>query len=180
MDGVSPQQMTDNLAFSTRQFAPAERFARYRDFYDNGADAVELDAPVSADITAWRLGGIVLYERRLAGIGSERREARVRRNQFDHFTLQLNLTGEFHGEGAHGFQAVRPGEILLLDMAKPMRIRMPHAHLITAAVPRAALESTGAAISDHPGRPRRRLGPPPQVLGRTRGLRAGRRRPARR
>jgi AraC-like DNA-binding protein len=106
---------------------------------------VALGGPVAADVSAWRLGDLVLYERRLAGIGVERRAPRVRRSQFDHFTLQLNLAGELHGEGAQGFQAAQPGEILLLDMAKPMRARMPDTHLITVAVPRAAIESTGAS-----------------------------------
>lgn len=137
--------MTDNLSFSTHGFDPAECFARYRDFYSYGADAVELGGSVTADVEAWRLGGLVLFERRLTGLGAERLAPRVRRNDFDHFTLQLNLCGEFHGEGADGFRSVGPGEILLLDMTKPMRIRMPDAHLITVAVPRAVFEAAGAA-----------------------------------
>jgi AraC-like DNA-binding protein len=148
MSAGSRRGVIDTLRFSTRAFDPTERFARYSDFYSNGSDSVALGSSVSAEIEAWRLDGLILFERRLAGLGAERLAPRVRRNQFDHFTLQLNVAGEFHGEGARGFQAVRPGEILLLDMAKPMRIRMPDAHLLTLVVPRAVLESIGAAVDE--------------------------------
>ena len=84
--------------------------------------------------------------RRFRGGGSERLAARVRQNQFDHFTLQLNLRGDLHGEGASGFRAVGPGEIQLLDMAKPMRTRMPDVHLITLSIPRAAIRSASGAV----------------------------------
>lgn len=139
---------TDLFRFSTRQFEPGERFARYSDLYSIGADTVALGSPVSAEIVARRLGRLLLFERRLAGLGAERLAARVRSNQFDHFTLQLNLAGEFHGEGPHGFRAVRPGEILLLDMAKPMRTRMPDTHLLTLTLARAVLEAAGAAVDE--------------------------------
>ena len=132
--------MINTIKFSTHQFDPIERFERYRDFYNAGADAIDLGSPVSADVEARRLGGLLVFERRIAGLGAERLAPRVRRNQFDHFTLQLNLRGDFHSEGAAGFQVVRPGEILLLDMAKPMRTRMPDVHLITLSIPRAVIE----------------------------------------
>jgi len=138
--------MRDSLSFSTRSLSPADRFAHYSDFYSSGADAVDLGVPIAADVLAWRLEGLVVYERRIAGLGSERLAGRVRCNQFDHFTLQLNLRGDFHGEGASGFQAVGPGEILLLDMAKPMRTRMPDVHLITLSIPRAAVRSASCAV----------------------------------
>lgn len=143
-----PHRAIDTFKFSTRIFEPSERFARYSDFYSIGADTIALDTPVSAEIEARRPDGLLLFERRLTGLGAERLAQRVRRNQFDHFTLQLNLAGEFHGEGSRGFQAVRPGEFLLLDMAKPMRTRMPDTHLLTLPVPRAAMEAAGAAVDE--------------------------------
>lgn len=137
--------MIDTLVFSTRAFAPRERFAHYHDFYSPGSDPAALDAPVDAEVHARRLDGVLLYERRLRGLATERLATRVRRNQFDHFTLQLNLAGELHGEGDQGFRAVRPGEIQLLDMAKPMRTRMPDLHSITVSVARSVIESAGAS-----------------------------------
>jgi AraC-like DNA-binding protein len=136
--------MVETLNFSTRSFEMKERFARYRDIYSGGADTIALEGPVSAEVEARRLDGLVLYERRISGLGVERLAPRVRRNQFCHFTLQLNLQGEFHGDGADGFRAVSHGEILLLDMARPMRTRMPNVHLITLSVSRGVMDSIGA------------------------------------
>jgi hypothetical protein len=137
--------MIDTFNFLTRKLDPSERFGRYRDLYSYGSDSIELGSPVAAELKAWRLGELILFERRLAGLGSERLAPRVRRNQFDHFTVQLNLRGDFHGDGSDGFKAVRPGEILLLDMSKSSRTRMPNVHLVTLSVPRAVIESAGAA-----------------------------------
>ncbi len=138
--------MIERLNFSTSAFAPDERFARYSDFYANGADAIALDDRVSAEVKAWRLGGLILFERMLAGVGTERLAPRVRYNQFDHFTLQINLGGEFHAEGDDGFRAVRPGEIVLLDMARPMRTRFPDVHVITLALPRTVAETAAGSV----------------------------------
>jgi AraC-like DNA-binding protein len=140
------RRMIESLNFSTGVFAPAERFARYRDFYASGADAVDLATPVNAQVEAWRFGGLILYERRLTGVGTERLAPRVRHNQFDHFTLQINLGGEVHADGGPGFRAVRPGEILLMDMAKPMRSRYPDAHLVTMTLPRTVAQAATHSV----------------------------------
>lgn len=146
MGSASPRDAIDSLQFSTRQFDPNERFARYSDFYSNGADTIALGSTVSAEIEAWRVGELLLYARRISGLGAERLAPRVRRNQFDHFTLQLNIAGEFHGEGDDGFRVVRPGEILVLDMAKPMRSRMLDVSLLTLTVPRSVLTTARADV----------------------------------
>lgn len=138
--------MTEGLNFSTSAFAPSERFARYRDFYAVGADAQALTTSIAAEIQAWRLGGLILYDRRLTGVGTERLAPRVRYSQFDHFTLQINLGGEFHADAGDGFQAVQTGEILLLDMARPMRTCFPSVHVITLAVPRAVVQTAAASV----------------------------------
>jgi len=133
--------MTESLNFSTAPFPSAEGFARYRDLYSHGADAVEISPHVAADVRGWQLDRMLIFDRRISGVGAERSSSRVRRDQFDHFTLQLNRSGEFHGEGAEGFRVVAPGELLLLDMSKPMRTRMPGAHLISVSLSRDLVEA---------------------------------------
>jgi AraC-like DNA-binding protein len=145
--------MIESWDFSTAQFKVGERYGRYRDLYATGADALSLGARFSADIKAWRLGRLVLFDRHLTDVGMERLAPRVKQDQFDHFTLQLNLGGEFHGEGDGGFRLVRPGELLLLDMAKPMRTRMPEAHVITLSLARELVEeAAGSAVDQLHGR----------------------------
>ncbi len=126
----------DHLAFRTSDYAAAERFPRYSDFYGAGVEVVQIGEQVEADIQATRLDGLMLFDRRVKGVGVERSAATVRSAGFDHFTLQLNRTGEFHVEGADGFGLVRPGELVLLDMAKPMRTRMPDTAVVTVSLGR--------------------------------------------
>ena len=140
--------MTESLTFSTAPFPAREAMARYRDLYSNGSDTAEIGPDVSADIKGWQLDRMILFDRRIRGVGAERAANRVRRDQFDHFTLQLNRGGEFHGEGEHGFRAVAAGELLLLDMSKPMRTRMPDAHIITVSLSR-ELVAAAASTTDH-------------------------------
>ena len=107
-----------------------------------------LDDAVVATITARRLPGLIIYDRRLAGLGTDRSAERVRQNQFDHFTLQLNLAGELHGEANDGFRRIAPGEILFMDMAKPMRSRMPDLRVITVGVPRNLIEAAATSADN--------------------------------
>jgi AraC-like DNA-binding protein len=133
--------MTESFNFTTAPFPAPEAFFRYRDLYSQGADAVEIGPNVAAEVRGWRLDRMLIFDRRLSGIGAERSASRVRRDQFDHFTLQLNRGGEFHGEGAAGFHAVAPGELILMDMTKPMRTRMPDAHLVSVSLSRDLVEA---------------------------------------
>jgi AraC-like DNA-binding protein len=136
--------VSDALVFSTRRFAPSERFERYHEVYKQSGDAFRLGSPVAAAAKAWRWGEFLCLGRTLTGLGSERRAPRVRRDDFDHIVVQLNVRGEFHVQSADGFKAVQPGEIILLDWAKPTRAVMPDLKLITLAVPRTVF--TSAAI----------------------------------
>ena len=137
--------MSDNFSFSTRPFVESERFGRYHEIYKFNADAVALEStvevPIEVDARGWLWGELVCTERRVKGLGSERAARRVRRDQSDHFCLHLNVQGDFHGDGEGGYQAVRPGEILVLDMAKPERAVTANTRFVTLAVPRAVLAS---------------------------------------
>ncbi len=144
--------MTESFDFSTSRFSPAERYDRFRDLYAYGADTQSIGPAFSADVKGWRLERLILFDRQLTGVGGERLAPRVRRDQFDHFTLQLNRRGEFHGEGADGFRAVRPGELLLMDMSRPMRTRMPDTHIVTVSVARELVEAAADSTDRLHGR----------------------------
>jgi AraC-like DNA-binding protein len=91
---------------------------------------------------------LVIYDRRISRLGDERSAARLHQNQFDHFTLQLNLGGELHGAGEDGFRQTAPGEILFIDMAKPMRSRMFDLHVMTVDVPRSLIEAVSTSADN--------------------------------
>jgi AraC-like DNA-binding protein len=127
---------TNQLGFDSTAFAAAKRLAAYRDLYSGGADVDRLGGRFGARMTGWRLDRSLLYDRRLSGVGHVRDDRRVRRDAMAHVTLTLVVAGEFHADAGDGYRRVMPGELLLLDMTRPMRNRVPAAHIVTMSMTR--------------------------------------------
>ena len=127
---------TNQLGFDSAAFAAAERLAAYRDLYSIGADVDRLGGRFAARMTGWRLDRALLYDRRLRGVGHVRDDRRVRRDAMAHVTLTLVVAGAFHADAGDGYRRVMPGELLLLDMTRPMRNRAPAAHIVTLSMTR--------------------------------------------
>jgi AraC-like DNA-binding protein len=145
--------MTDDqprlLSFDSDDIAPGQRFAQYRALYLRGTDAIELGPRFRAVMRGASLDRAIVYDRILADVGHERTAARCRRDAFEHFTLTLTLDGEFHADGGAGFARIAPGEIVLMDMTKPMRNRADDAHVITLGMARARIASVmGKRVAD--------------------------------
>jgi AraC-like DNA-binding protein len=124
------------LGFDSDGFAPGDRFEAYRDLYSVGADVQRTGPNFAARMRGWRLDRAVLYDRHLSDVAHERDPARVRAAEMEHFTLTLVRAGEFHADAGSGFRRVAPGEILILDMTRPMRNRAREAHVSTLSVAR--------------------------------------------
>jgi len=137
----------DTLSFDSDAHAPDERFGRYRSLYASGANAVALGDAVSGSVRAWRLDRAVIFDRRVAGIGHERDERRVVETGFDHFTLTLLLAGRFEVDAGAGFVPLQPGSAVLLDMTRPMRNRMWHAHAVTVSIARDRLAAFAGDVA---------------------------------
>jgi AraC-like DNA-binding protein len=124
----------------------------YRELYATGADVAGLDGAFFAEVSGWRLAGILLFDRRLAGVAHERSAERVRRDQFDHFTIQLVVEGRFEVDAGEGFAPVTPGQVVLLDMTRPMRNRATATRVITASVSRAVVQAALGSTAGLHGR----------------------------
>ena len=124
----------------------------YRELYASGADVSGLGDGFFAEVAGWRLAGILLFDRRLAGVAHERSPERVRRDGFDHFTVQLVVEGLFHLDRGGGFIRVDPGQIALVDMTRPSRNRMTAARVITASVARDVLQAALGSTAGLHGR----------------------------
>jgi len=124
------------VGFDSDEIAPGRRFEQYRTLYSGGTDAIELGPRFRALMRGASLDRAVIYDRTLVDVGHERTAARCRRDNFDHFTLTLTLTGVFQADSNAGFRHIRPGEIVLMDMTKPMRNRADDAHVITLSMAR--------------------------------------------
>ena len=81
------------MQFSTETMRPADRFEAYRSLYAGGTDAIRLGAQFSARLEARPLGEMVAFERWLDHVGHERTMRRIRQDGFEHFVMQLNLSG---------------------------------------------------------------------------------------
>ena len=146
---VEPAVQAAPMSFTLSTAAKGSSgFDQYRELYAAGADAGQEGPNFQASARAWRLDRLVLFDRRLRDVSHQRLNPRVRRDGFEHFTVQLNLEGEFHASGGDGFARVKPGEVVLMDMTKPMRSFTPAAHIITASIAREVVESAATTVDD--------------------------------
>lgn len=130
------------VTFSTerRNDTVEDAFAAYHDLYAPVADAERLAGRFSASVTAYRLGGLLVFDRRLRSVAHVRSPRRVARNAFDHFTVQLATRGSFLIATDAGERRVTPGALALVDMTRAMRTEAPAADLLTLSVPRERLD----------------------------------------
>lgn len=149
-DGASagePARFSDRLSFDTTGMDADAAFAAYCRLYGLGAEILRLGDAVSARVEAWRLDRMLLYDRRLDGLGHRRDPSRTRVDGFDHFTATLLLAGTLEVETA-GAPPCRlaPGEVLLADTHVPATNRMHRAHLVTLAIARERMVAMAGAV----------------------------------
>ncbi|MDY6922358.1 MAG: helix-turn-helix domain-containing protein [Pseudomonadota bacterium] len=126
--------------------------ADYRELYSDGAD-VDIDASrLTADVTAYRLDRLIMFDRRLTGVGHVRDAQRVAGTGFSHFTLHLMLGGAMTGSAPSGFDMLRPGEIVLQDLRHPTRTSVADGWLVTVSVARDLIEAAAGTSNGLHGR----------------------------
>ncbi len=140
------------FSFSSCADLPGDGFARYRDLYSHGVDAVQEGERFSAEVRAWNLDRIMLFDRRLRHVRHERSAHRIRRDGFAHFAVHLNLGGEFHCNVGDVFRTVAPSEVLLVDMSRPMTTYAPEVHVVTLSVARDLVQTGVAGGADLHGK----------------------------
>lgn len=133
---------SQKITFSTdrRGDVVEDAFGAYHDLYKPVADAERLGDDFSASVTAYRLGGLLVFDRRLRSVAHVRSPQRVARNAFDHFTLQLATEGSFRIATDAGERDVTPGALALVDMTRAMRTEAAAVNLLTLSVPREHLD----------------------------------------
>lgn len=123
-----------SFVFDSASLHHDQRFDAYRALYAGGSD-VEMPGPdFHARVEAWRLGKLVMFKRDLNAVTHERSIRRANVDGFEHYTLQLNLSGQLLVETPDRTLSVGAGEIVLFDMAKPQRTRLDNCHYLTFSV----------------------------------------------
>lgn len=144
--------MSNRFRFSSAGLEEAEAFDRYRDLYAGGSDVTRGEGRFHADVVAWRLDRLLLFDRRLGGVIHTRRD-RVASDGFDHVVLTLVQDGglDVSVDGGDEF-AAGAGDIVLFDARQPWRTVARSAHLITISVARDVVEAALGRADDLHGR----------------------------
>lgn len=120
--------------FDSSTLLPDQGFDAYRDLYAGGSD-VDLCGPdFQARVEARKLGKLVIFDRKLNGVSHERTARRAGVDGFQHFTLQLNLSGTLLAQTPDATISVNPDEVVLFDMTKPQKTQLTNCHLLTFSV----------------------------------------------
>lgn len=125
--------MPERLSFSSDALPEDEAFQAYRLLYDNDSGVTRGEGPFRARINAWRLDGLLLFERRLSGVVHSR-AARKGADGLHYVVLSLVLAGRVVGGESSGFGSADPGEIYVTDTIRPARTEFIDAHVLTVSV----------------------------------------------
>lgn len=141
--------MSERFSFNSQSLSGEDAFAAYVLLYDNGSDVTRGAGEFRAEVRAWRLEGMLLFERRLSGVVHSR-SARAATDGFDHVVLSLVLSGRVVGGPESGFGEALAGEIYVTDTVRPSRTEFESAHVLTASVSREIIEAArGTTVGLH-------------------------------
>jgi AraC-like DNA-binding protein len=155
----SSAPLADYLFALDSDATSGDQFALYRDLYSGGTDVERLGDGFRAQVAAWRMDRMLLFDRRLAQVAHHRSLARIKKDGFDHFAVQVVIEGSMEVDTGSGFVTLLPGEIMLVDVGRSSRNRIRSAHIVTVAVSRIVLETAlggtgalhGRVIPSEPG-----------------------------
>lgn len=143
---------TTPTVFDCREFDRSDRFEAYRQLYAAGSTVEPAGPRFRARVDVQRLDRLVLFERRLRGVTHARSAQRIRRDGFEHFTLQLNHVGRICADVPGGTRDVAPGQIILFDSTQPQLTRIEQAHFLTFSVARDLVEAASSRTAGLHGR----------------------------
>lgn len=143
--------MSERFSFNSQSLSGEDAFAAYVLLYDNGSDVTRGAGEFRAEVKAWRLEGMLLFERRLSGVVHSR-GARAATDGFDHVVLSLVLSGRVVGGPDSGFAEALPGELYVTDTVRPSRTEFESAHVLTASVSRQIIEDARGTTAGLHGR----------------------------
>lgn len=132
--------MLEVFTFSSDDLPEAEAFSRYAELYGIGTDVSRGSGPFRARVRAWRLKGLIIYDRALSGVVHSRAE-RIARDGFDHFVISLVVEGRVTGGVASGFGAAEAGDVFIADTIRATRTEAHDARMITVSVARPIVEA---------------------------------------
>lgn len=137
--------MAGETLFFTSKALPADSaFETYRQLCPPFSKLIREPGDFFAQVTAVRLGDLVLFDRELNGISNLRDEAACQ-DGVTHFFLHLVVAGRMETwDGRRSFSAL-PGDMVLVDTLKPSLLTAVGLRVLTVCVPRPILASAAGA-----------------------------------
>lgn len=140
------------IEFDTQAFAPATRFDRWRGSMSSLYDLAPADdaetAGFGARSTAWHLGAMIVNTGTYQGGQKVRRTAAlIRRDQIDHYKLQLRLAGGLQVDADGHAVSVVAGDVVVEDLSRPSHYLAQGGSNIVVYIAREALDD----LTRHPG-----------------------------
>jgi AraC-like DNA-binding protein len=135
--------MLPSLHFDTRPMRRAEAFDVFRARMAVAFD-ITLQAPDTPFLVASEtrlLGQILISGRRTAGIVIDRSANRIRRDGIDHYLLSLRHRGSWAAEAGGTNVAATSGQVLVVDMARPVREHVADNISVGFTIPRDELDA---------------------------------------
>jgi len=131
--------------FSTAQLPGPDRWDAWRDSISVLFDVSPLAGPAALDeehsVLGAHLGAVLFGETRFATQSFERSQRKLIGNGLDHYLVQFYAKGGYAGQVGDEEVVLRPGDIVILDLARTLRTENPSSHLYSLVIPRDVLDT---------------------------------------
>jgi AraC-like DNA-binding protein len=124
------------VTFHSSDMPAADAFGLYHDLYRDGSDVSRADGPFFADIIARQYPRMIVFDRRLAGVGHERTARRVISDGFDHIMLQLVLDGSMVVFADGMVKTLQAGDLVVFDLQEAQRTLTAGCRIATVSIAR--------------------------------------------
>lgn len=141
--------LADYSYFSTLDADASEAFAAYARLCAPNLRILPTRDPFHAEVSAWTLDGMQLYEQRLSGM-SHVRDTPGTTDGFDYIAVHAVISGNLEGSKTSRFDRIGPGEIVLLEGKRPSLTHARDVHMLSVRVARHLVETAlGEGVSVH-------------------------------
>lgn len=138
-----PRGNTPFVHFSTTDLPARDAYPVWRETVSVMFEpTIEADdgEPFRAEVGMFHLGDMLFCETSVARQRFTRTPRMIRQDGMDHCLIQVYHKGGYRGDVNGEFIELRPGEISILDLAKPLATQVDSSDTLTLIVPRGMLE----------------------------------------
>lgn len=141
---AAPRRDVPFVHFSTSDLPARDAYAVWREtvsaIFEPTLDADE-EEPFRAEVGMFHLGDLLFSNTSVTRQRFARTPRMIRRDGMDHFLIQVYYKGGYRGDVDGDSIDLRPGEVSILDLAKPLATKADSSDTFSLVVPRCRLDS---------------------------------------